>query len=411
MIDAASLATRFGSPLYVYDLDEVEAAHAALSAALPVPADLLYSLKANPHPAIVAELIRLGCGAEVSSVREIAAAVGAGVTTERCLYVAPTKKPAEIVSALSAGVRWFSVDSPRELRKVDVAARELELPVSIIQRVNVDTGVPSLGLAMTGTASQFGADASWILDSPQEFATSGAATVRGFHFFLGTNIEDEAALRGSFAAAIAHVGPLATALGIKPELVDFGGGFAAPFAIAGERPAYDGLREWLEGLLDRSLAGWRTGAPRIAFESGRYLVGCAGSLVATVLEIKASKGQTFVLLDSGINHLGGMSGLRRVPQIAPTIAGHELSEDIIEVTVTGPLCTPLDTLARRVPLPRVHPGDVVMIPNVGAYGLTASLIAFLSHEVPRELVVRSGRVVDESRIALERRREGEVQPQ
>jgi diaminopimelate decarboxylase len=60
--------------------------------------------------------------------------------------------------------------------------------------------------------------------------------------------------------------------------------------------------------------------------------------------------------------------------------------------VVGPLCSTLDSLGRGIPAPPLRPGDAVAIPNVGAYGLTASLIGFLGHPAPREVAWRGDRV-------------------
>jgi diaminopimelate decarboxylase len=55
--------------------------------------------------------------------------------------------------------------------------------------------------------------------------------------------------------------------------------------------------------------------------------------------------------------------------------------------VVGPLCTPLDLLGQAVDLPRLEPGDFVAVMQSGAYGLTASPTAFLSHPAPSEILV------------------------
>src|SRR5205814_1484884 len=75
---------------------------------------------------------------------------------------------------------------------------------------------------------------------------------------------------------------------------------------------------------------------------------------------------------------GGMSGLRRVPRIVPDLVpldGGTGDGWLDDCVVAGPLCTPLDTWSQGVRLPRLRPGDLVAVPNVGAYGLTASLLA------------------------------------
>jgi len=129
-------------------------------------------------------------------------------------------------------------------------------------------------------------------------------------------------------------------------------------------------------------------------------VSTAGSLLTTVVDVKGSKGRRFVVMDAGINHLGGMSGLRRLLPLAarPLTA----DENGAPATLVGPLCTPNDVLAHDVAIGAVEAGDHLVVPNVGAYGLSASLVAFLSREPPVEVVVDGDREVSASRLRLER---------
>lgn len=390
------------TPAYVYDLDEVRRAHALLHGALPRPSRIFYSLKANPHPVIVRTLAGLGCDAEICSPGELAVALAAGVPPDRMLYTGPGKRDADVVEAVKAGVEWFSVDSPAGLAQVDRIAAEADHPVRCLLRVNDRAAVPGQGLTMTGVASQFGADADWIVAEPTAFAG-----VAGFHLYMGSNIDDERALDAQFGTAIATARLLADRLGVEPEVLDLGGGFGAPFARAGTLPRFDTLAGTLAGLLDDNFPGWRDGRPVVAFESGRYLTATSGTLLTRVLDVKESHGQRVLVLESGINHLGGMSGLRRLPPIVPDLTGASSEVPSRDDTiVAGPLCTPLDTWARAAAVPPVQPGDVLRVPNVGAYGLTASLLAFLGHPAPHEVVVDGGAVVDVSQLTWVRRELG-----
>ncbi|HYU84135.1 MAG TPA: type III PLP-dependent enzyme [Kribbellaceae bacterium] len=402
------------TPAYVYDLDEVRRAYGLLRAALPAPSRLFYSLKANPHPAIVRLLVALGCSVEVCSPGELAVAVQAGVERARILYTGPGKRDRDVAEAVRSGVQWFSVDSPHGLDQVDVVAGSAGLPARCLLRVNEPARLTGQALAMTGP-SAFGAETAWIEAEPSRFRTRDAAALAGFHFYLGSNLSDEDALVAQFASAVRTARRLADVLEVEPELLDLGGGFAAPFARSGVLPCLADLAGRVADLLDGAFPGWTDGRPVVAFESGRYLTGTCGSLLTRVLDVKRSHGQPVVVLESGINHLGGMSGLRRLPPIVPDLypadraataaSDRPGSEPVMtNAVVAGPLCTPLDTWARSATLDTVRPGDVVRVPNVGAYGLYASLLAFLGHPAPREVVLDGGRVTDVSQLTLVRRR-------
>jgi diaminopimelate decarboxylase len=390
------------TPAYVYDLDEVRRACGRLRALLPAPAELYYSLKANPHIAVAAALRVAGCQAEVCSPGELATALHAGFVPERVLYTGPGKRDRDVAEAVKAGVTTFSVDSPHGLDQVDRVAAELGATARCLVRVNDTTPAPGQGLTMTGIASQFGADLDWILAEPERFAGRPHARVVGLHLYMGTNVADEEPLVAQLRQCVATARRLADATRLDLEVLDLGGGFAAPFARPGELPAYPGLVGRVAEALDDAFPRWRAGRPRVAFESGRYLTATCGTLLTRVLDVKTSRDQHVLVLESGVNHLGGMSGLRRLPPVVPTLLADGARDEVTPAIVAGPLCTPLDTWGRGVTAPRVGPGDLLAVPNVGAYGLTASLLAFLGHPAPVEAVVEGDRLLHTSRLVLHR---------
>ncbi|MEU5186636.1 type III PLP-dependent enzyme [Streptomyces klenkii] len=411
------------TPAYVYDVAEVRRNHDALRDALPAGAGLYYSLKANAHPSLLTVLRERGAHPEVCSTGELDAALGAGWPAADVLYTGPGKRDEEIGYALSLGVRQFSVDSPYAIDQLDRLAGRAGIAAQCLLRVNDDQPVPGQGLAMTGVASQFGADTRWVLDEPKRFVSRPHAEVTGLHLYMGTNLGDVDALLGQFARSLTTAKTLTAALaehGVRIRVLDLGGGFGAPFAAEGERIDLSALRPRLTALLDAELPGRHHDGTHVVFESGRYLVGTAGVLLAAVLDVKRSHGKDVVVLESGINHLGGMSGLRRLPTLNPRlVSGGSGSEGggegygqggggrgpALDALVAGPLCTPLDTWARSAKLPALRPGDLLAVPNVGAYGLSASLVAFLGHPLPAEAVIdsdRPGAAPDVTRINLTR---------
>ncbi len=391
------LAARYGTPLYVYDLDEAERARRELFEALPTGTDLYYALKANPHPELVQTLRggEQGCKAEISSTGELAALVEAGGTGADCLYTGPGKTETELREAIQRGVTLFSTDSVTDLRRVGTVAAGLDTVVDCLLRVNSASSAAATSIRMTGTPSQFGFDSEVLSEAIPELLDLTGARVSGLHFFPLSNALDEESLAAEHIHTIELAAKLSAQLGLALRRLDLGGGFASPYGVPGDRGHYPNLRRVLTEALDAYLPGWRSGQPRISFESGRFLAGACGTLVTRVVNVKVSRGRSYAILDAGINAFGGMSGLGR---LLPVAVQPDPGEQTTLGSLAGPLCTPGDILGRQIPLPRLAPGDLVEIPNAGAYGLTASVLMFLGRPAPLEVVLRHGAVVSASRI-------------
>jgi diaminopimelate decarboxylase len=421
VINEQDLAARFGTPLYVYDLDRVAAAYRDLRRTLPAGFTVFYSLKANPHPGIARALREAGgeplCRAEVSSSGELDAALAAGFAPGECLYTGPGKTGPELAAAVSRGVRTFSVESLGDLERVGCAAARTGTAADCLLRVNQVSSQAATSIRMTGAPSQFGIDSETLPDLLPRLRTVPGTRLTGAHFYSLSNARDEASLVAELRQSLATAGRLHRELGLPMRLLDIGGGFGAPYAVPGQRPRYGRLRSELEQALDLSFPRWRSGTPQLACESGRYLAGDCGTLITAVTNVKHSRGQRFVIVDAGINTLGGMAGLGRLMPLAaspagPTdragpgmpsgAAGPGTGAGPETARLVGPLCTPGDVLGRDVPLPPLEPGDVLAIPNVGAYGPTASLLLFLGRPAPQEVVVRGDEIVSVSRLDVHR---------
>jgi diaminopimelate decarboxylase len=394
------LAKRFGTPLYVYDVDRIRSATQDLLGSLPCDVKVFYALKANPHPHVV-RAVRDAAGqrgrAEISSSGELHSALSAGFTGADILYTGPGKTGGELAEALAAGVRLFSVESITDMEHVGAEAAQRGVVADCLIRVNSAGAASATSIRMTGVPSQFGFDSETLPGLRDRLLGVPGTAIAGAHFFPLSNAKDEDSLIAEFTHTIELAARLQDELGVAFRSLDIGGGFAAPYSVLGERPVYRGLRTALAAALDERFPGWRDGAPVIACESGRYLVGDGGSLVCSVVNTKDSRGRRYVILDAGINAFGGMSGLGRLLPVAVTPQPDGRPGDQV-ASLVGPLCTPGDLLGRDIAVSTLNPGDLVVIPNAGAYGLTASLAMFLGRPAPAEVLIGDGKVVSSSRL-------------
>jgi diaminopimelate decarboxylase len=131
-------------------------------------------------------------------------------------------------------------------------------------------------------------------------------------------------------------------------------------------------------------------AAQLVIELGRYFVGEAGVYVCRVIDRKISRGQVFLITDGGLHHHLAASGNfgQVIRKNYPVLVGNRVLGTAREMSsVVGPLCTPLDLLADRAELAVAQVDDLIAVLQSGAYGLTASPTAFLSHPPPREIVI------------------------
>lgn len=397
---AKDFVARFGSPLYAYDLAQVEARVTVLKDLLPPASTLFYSLKANPLPALAGALRELGCRAEISSPGELRSALDAGFAPAQMLYGGPGKTSYEIGLALAAGVTCFSCESWVDLARLKDAARTHRRRLSVLLRVNPAVA-PQASLSMSGVESQFGFDEDQLLAGAQALALDDdSLELMGIHVYYGTQMKDANAILAAMERAIETAERIALRLERSFRVLDLGGGFPWPYATTGE--GVD-LSELKPGLIQLARGRDHTASAELWFESGRYLVASAGTLLTTVVDVKVSRGgHQYVVLDAGINHLAGMSGLGRIPRLNVSIQlldAHPTSRDTTTATIVGPLCSPLDCIARNASVPQLRPGDLIAIPNVGAYGLSASLVHFLSRVPPVEVTYRGTSIVSAEQLA------------
>ena len=247
-------------------------------------------------------------------------------------------------------------------------------------------------IKMMGVSSQFGIDSKKFLQNYKLF-NSNKTNILGFHFYSASNVISNKDLLKMFFSCIDLSLKIEKLLKIKIKLLNLGGGFASPYGRKGKRKNYSNIKKPLEKKLINSFGEERIKSLNLIFESGRYLVGTCGGLICKVIDKKISKNKKYIILDSGINNLAGMSSINRLPKLNPEIVLINRKEKKKETfDIVGPLCTPLDFWSRSALSYKLKINDIIFVPNVSSYGLSASLILFLSHDIPNELLLLNNKL-------------------
>lgn len=392
-LSAASIASRFGTPLFVYDAGIMEAQLKRLCAALPDRFEICYSVKANPNVAVLRHFLVLGCGLEIASAGEYHAALAAGCPPTRIIFAGPGKTEQELELVLAKGIGEIHVESSVELDRIVRLSRRLGVRATVALRINPTGESQGGAMRMGGKPAPFGVDEELALGMVEQMEASPVLDFAGIHLFAGTQILDHEVLLTQYRRGIELARTLAMRLQRPLATVDFGGGLGIPY-FANEQPLnLVGLREGLKALmLTIQSDPWFNGT-RFLVEPGRFLVGESGIFVSSVTDVKVSRGKRFVILNGGMNaHLAASGNLgQTIKRNYPIGVLNKLEVlSTVTVDVVGPLCTPLDTLGRNVELPQPAAGDLIGVFQSGAYGLTASPVNFLSHPSPAEVLVEHG---------------------
>lgn len=381
------LAERVGqTPFYAYDRALISQRIAHLRRALPKAVHLHFAVKANPMPAVVQHIAGLVDGLDVASGREMLVALDTTMPADRISFAGPGKTETELSQAVAAGV-VLNLESETEMRLVARIGKAQGIRPKVSVRVNPDFELKASGMRMGGGAQQFGVDADRV---PKMLARIGKLDLdfHGFHIFAGSQNLRAQSLIETQEKTISLALELARHAPGPINHINIGGGFGIPYA-PGDAPldirpigrAMKGLVERIEAALPRT---------HLVLELGRYIVGEAGIYVCRVVDRKVSRGETFLVTDGGLHHHLAASGNfgQVIRRNYPVAVGNRMAHGQREtVNVVGPLCTPLDLLGAKVNLPRAKTGDLVVVFQSGAYGLTASPINFLSHPPPKEVLV------------------------
>lgn len=386
-IPLTQLAARVGqTPFYAYDRRLLNERVALLRRTLPPAVELHYAIKANPMPAVVQHMAGLVDGLDVASLGELKVALDTGMDPGRISFAGPGKRPVELAAAIAAGIT-LNLESCNETERVARLSQEQRRPARVAVRVNPDFELKTAGMKMGGGPKPFGVDAEQVPALLGRIGELGLA-FQGFHIFSGSqNLRATAIVEAqnrTFELALR----LATDAPGPIRLLNIGGGFGIPY-FPGDtpldlEPIAANLERWLP-IVKKQLP-----EARVILELGRYLVGEAGVYVAEVVDRKISRGQVFLITNGGLHHHLAASGNfgQVVRKNYPVTVGNRMIESEKEiVNVVGPLCTPLDILADRMELPKAEVGDFIVVFQSGAYGLSASPIAFLSHPGCREVIV------------------------
>ncbi|WP_374196264.1 diaminopimelate decarboxylase [Streptomyces sp. ISL-10] len=352
------------------DLDGLAATARSLHRAFPDSLRVLHAFaaKANCLVPVLAELRSNGLGCEVATAGELTAALAAGFAPDRIVFDSPAKSRAELRWALGLGVA-VNADNFQELSRIDeiLAARPPRSRIGV--RINSQVGGGAIAAMSTATeTSKFGVP---LADEGNRQRLLRAYRDHPWLTWVHTHVGSQGCPLDLIARGIGQAVQFAEevneALGRRQVVgIDIGGGLPVNFAGDEITPGFD---TYVDRLREHAPALF-TGRYEIVTEFGRSIMAKNGFTAAYVEYTKNAGGRPIA-----ITHAGVQVATRTVfnPDAWPLrIEAHDPLGRAkrgrpVRQDIAGPACFAGDLLARDRPLPLLDPGDIVVLPDTGAY--------------------------------------------
>ncbi len=358
MIDFKSLAKKYETPLYVYDLDHMTQQFEKLKGAFKGRKSLLaYAIKANSNLSVISHFAKLGSGADCVSIGEVKRALLAGIPKYKILFSGVGKRDDEIEEALKLDILYINVESEAELGRVEMIAKEMNKEARISIRVNPNVDPKTHPYISTGLhENKFGVDMETAKRMYITAKNSPNLDPVGIHFHIGSQLTELDPIREA-SEIVADMVRSLNAIDIELKFFDVGGGLGVRYNDETTIEPYDYAQAILGTLKGLDMT--------IVCEPGRFLTANAGYFLTKVLYEKKNGEKRFVIVDGAMNDLirPSLYNAFHKVEVVGKKEGEKTPADIV-----GPVCESGDFLAKDYPLPPLDHGDLLVLHSAGAYG-------------------------------------------
>jgi len=380
-IDYHTLAEKYGTPLYAYDLDAMAHNYRRLKEAFAGHKSLItYAVKANSNLSVIQRFAREGAGADCVSIGEVQRARMAGVDRYKIIFSGVGKRDDEIEAALREEILLINLESEAEMKRVEAIARRLGKVARISIRVNPDVDAQTHPYISTGLhENKFGVAIPVAKRMYIHAKNSEYLDPVGIHFHIGSQLTDLAPLREA-TGIVADLVRSLHAIDVEIKFFDVGGGLGVVYDKEIPIDVADYAAMITEAIRGMDLT--------IMCEPGRSMTANAGVLLTRVLYEKSNGEKRFVIVDAAMNDLMRPTlyqAYHRIEYLGES-EGEASPADIV-----GPICESGDWLGKNVPVPPTEHDDLMVIHSAGAYGFTMAS-NYNTRGRAAEVAIEGGRV-------------------
>lgn len=353
---------KYPTPFHIYDEAGIRANARRLKDAFK---DIygfkeFFAVKALPNPFIMKILKEEGFGSDCSSLPELILSEKVGIVGEDIMFTSNDTPTEEFAKAKELG----AIINLDDITHIPYLEKVAGLPELICFRYN--PGPLKEGNLIIGKPEEakYGFTREQIIEGYRIVKEKGVKRF-GLHTMVASNELDYRYFIETAAILFDLVVEVHQKVGIRMEFINIGGGVGIPYRPEQEAVPYDKIAAGVKEAYEEKIVKKGLAPIKLFMECGRAITGPYGFLVARVRHIKDTY-KKYVGLDACMANLMRPAMYGAYHHI--TVIGKEQLPLDQKYDVTGSLCENNDKFAIDRMLPRIDPGDVLVIHDTGAHG-------------------------------------------
>ena len=360
-IKVQDIAKKFGTPIYCYSYKQLKENINNFKKNFKSFSPLIcFAIKSNTNVNLIREIRKFGLGADVVSLGELMIALKAGIDPKKIVFSGVGKTSNEISYAVDKKVLLINAESKSEINEIERIAKSKNKIVNIGIRLNPNTDAKTLKQISTGKKeNKFGVDEKTFFELVNYSKFSKNINLKCLSVHIGSQILNHK----PYEKMLKVVDKIIKKSNHKFAFIDLGGGMGISYEKNNKKLNYQKYNIAIKKFLKNHKS-------KIILEPGRSIVGNIGSLISKVIYIKKNDKKDFIILDAAMNDLMRPALYGANHRTLPVMKTDQISKKIYEFV--GPICESTDKFTTLKKFQKLKEKDLVVMCDVGAYGMSLS---------------------------------------
>ena len=360
-VKVKNLVKKFGTPIYCYSYEKLKKNVINFKENFKSFSPLIcFAVKSNTNVNLLREIRKLGCGADVVSMGELMKALKAGINPKKIVFSGVGKTFKELNYAVNKRILLINAESKSEIIVIEKIAKSKKKIVDVGIRLNPNTDAKTLNQISTGKKeNKFGLTEKPFLKLVKYIKNSKYINLKCLSVHIGSQIVNNQ----PYEKMLKVVDEVIKKTNHEFEFIDLGGGMGISYNSKTKKLNYRKYNIVINKFL-------KNNNYKIIFEPGRSIIGNTGVLISKIIYIKKAQYKDFIILDSAMNDLMRPALYGANHQIIPVIKRVGISKKTYEFV--GPICESTDKFLTSKNFQKLREKDLIIICDVGAYGMSLS---------------------------------------